>query len=60
MTDRTPYDGQPYYCQNCGVGLGEYLACEEPQCELETPQQAQNRRQHRLADTRPDRNTGGK
>lgn len=44
MTDRNPYDGRPFYCQNCGAGLSEYLACELPQCELETPQQAQARR----------------
>lgn len=50
MTDRNPYDGRPFYCQNCGSGLGEYLACEEPQCELETPQQAQSRQRHHRDD----------
>jgi hypothetical protein len=59
MTDRRhPYDGRPYYCQNCGDGLGEYLACEEPQCELETRYQAEARRKHKASEvTSQDRVT---
>lgn len=33
--NRTPIDGKPYYCIKCGLGYGEYMACEEPDCELE-------------------------
>jgi hypothetical protein len=43
MSERTPYDGKPYYCALCGLGLAEYIACEEPGCELETAETALNR-----------------
>lgn len=33
--DRTPYDGKPYYCETCGLGFAELVACEEPGCRLE-------------------------
>lgn len=32
---RTPRDGKPYYCAICGMGWGEYIACESVDCELE-------------------------
>ena len=35
MQKRGPYDGMPYYCETCGFGFGEYLACEETDCKLE-------------------------
>jgi hypothetical protein len=35
MNERTPYDGQPYYCMICGLGFGEFIACEEVDCILE-------------------------
>lgn len=35
--------GKPYYCKLCGVGMGEYMACEEPDCELESEETAQVR-----------------
>lgn len=41
---RSPYDGQPFYCALCGAGFGEYMACEEPDCELETKDEAEKRR----------------
>ena len=41
--ERTPYDGKPYYCTTCGLGLGEYIACEEVDCKLETEEAAQTR-----------------
>jgi len=42
---RTPYDGKPFYCAECGLGLGEYLACELPFCKLESDVKANARRQ---------------
>ena len=42
---RTPYDGRLFYCDLCGL---EYLACELPDCELESVVDAQVRKQ--LAD----------
>lgn len=41
---RTPYDGKPYYCKVCGMGFGEFIACEQPACELEPPEDATARR----------------
>lgn len=35
--------GKPYYCKICGLGMGEYMACEEPDCELESERDAQLR-----------------
>jgi hypothetical protein len=52
MTDRTPYDGQPYYCALCGMGLAEFYACELPDCELESQAQARARQQQKLAEAR--------
>ncbi len=46
-TVRGPYDGLPYYCTTCGLGLGEFLACEEAECELESAQAAQLRAQRK-------------
>ena len=48
--DRTPYDGQPFYCEACGMGLAEFYACEEPDCLLETPMSAIARKQRHDAD----------
>jgi hypothetical protein len=50
--DRTPYDGQPYYCALCGAGLAEFYACELPECDLETQAQARARQQQKLAEAR--------
>lgn len=36
-------NGKPYYCQTCGLGMAEYLACEDGCCELESETQAQLR-----------------
>lgn len=44
MSERKPNDGRPYYCVLCGCGFGEYLACELPDCKLETEAEAQDRR----------------
>jgi len=38
-----PYDGMPYYCIVCGLGLAEVMACEEPDCRLESMETAQAR-----------------
>ena len=45
-TGRHPSDGKPFYCAVCGCGFDEYLACEMPDCELETLEQANKRRGH--------------
>jgi hypothetical protein len=52
MSQRTPYDGEPYYCKACGLGLGEFMACEEAECELESRETAQERQQKRLSEVR--------
>lgn len=44
VSDRTPYDGKPYYCVTCGLGFGEYIACEEAGCKLESIEAAQARK----------------
>jgi len=44
MSARTPFDGKPYYCAVCGLGLGEFYACEEPDCRLENDAMAQERK----------------
>jgi len=43
MDDRTPRDGKPFYCVKCNLGYGEYLACELPDCELESEASAEMR-----------------
>lgn len=43
MLDRTPTDGRPYYCHECGSGFGEYLACDLPDCRLESEADALKR-----------------
>jgi hypothetical protein len=45
MFDRTPYNGRPYYCKTCGMGFAEYMACEEPNCELESEAEAITRKE---------------
>jgi hypothetical protein len=42
--DRSPYDGKPFYCKACGAGFGEYIACEMPDCLLESVADAGERR----------------
>lgn len=47
MEDRNPWDGKPFYCIICAMGLGEFMACEEPDCRLESEERAKERqRQH--------------
>lgn len=36
-------DGKPYYCIVCGLGRGEYMACEEGCCQLESEEEARKR-----------------
>lgn len=45
MTQRHPYDGQPYYCAICGADFAEYLACDSENfdCSLESTEDAQAR-----------------
>lgn len=49
MTERTPYDGKPYYCADCGLGWPEVRACEDGPCTLEKIETAQKRRRAHLA-----------
>lgn len=30
-----PYDGEPYYCEVCGAGYGDWIACRLLECKLE-------------------------
>lgn len=46
--NRTPTDGYPYYCAVCGVGLAEFLSCEEIMCEMESKNKAKERRLQHL------------
>ena len=41
--DRSIYDGEPYYCQLCGAGGGEFYGCEMPDCKLESKASAEKR-----------------
>jgi hypothetical protein len=41
--DPQPYDGKPFYCTVCGAGWGEYMACERPECELESAWESRQR-----------------
>ena len=40
---RGPYSGHPYYCEVCGLGFPEYMACDLPDCRLESDEVAQSR-----------------
>lgn len=42
-TTRSPRDGKPYYCDECGVGWAEYMVCEDGPCRLETEAEAHER-----------------
>lgn len=57
MMERTPTDGQPFYCKSCGFGWGEVMACEDGPCEMESQFEAETRmkpiRRKRKADTTP-------
>ena len=45
MTAVKPWlNGKPYYCDTCGLGMAEYLACEDGGCELESEAEACTRR----------------
>lgn len=43
MRERHYLDGKPYYCDLCGLGFGEFMACEEPDCKLESEDKAKKR-----------------
>lgn len=34
---------QKRFCKTCGLWFGEYMACEEVDCELETSDEAKKR-----------------
>ena len=50
---RSHYDGEPFYCALCGLRFGEYLACEMPDCQLESEQIALERAIHHQAKMGP-------
>jgi hypothetical protein len=52
MSERTPYDGEPFYCSACGLGWSEYMACEEGDCHLEGRQIAKDRQEKKLKEAR--------
>lgn len=39
----TPTNGKPFYCIKCRMGFAEYMACELPDCELESEASAEMR-----------------
>ena len=43
MMERTPYDGEPFYCDICGLGLQEMMACEDGICWMESAETARAR-----------------
>ena len=45
MSERHWLDGKPYYCDLCGMGFAEYLACELPDCALESIDDAKWRKE---------------
>ena len=49
--NRKPTDGKPFYCKLCGCGFDEYLACEMPDCQLESERVAKKRAQAKAAPT---------
>lgn len=46
---RSPRDGYPYYCKICGLGYQEYMACEAPDCQLESDATAKARKKAGVA-----------
>lgn len=57
--DRHYLDGKPYYCALCGLGFGEFMACEEPDCKLESEEEARQRAEkHRSARSTSTRTEG--
>jgi hypothetical protein len=48
LMDRRSTDGNPYYCTTCGAGFDEFMACEMPDCELESKQTAKQRQRRLL------------
>lgn len=40
---RDSRDGEPFYCTFCGSGWGEYSACEDVRCQLESNDEAMRR-----------------
>ena len=39
----TPRNGKPFYRKACGLGYGEFIACEDLDCELESEAEAKAR-----------------
>lgn len=53
MSERDPYDGEPYYCGTCDAPVdgGMYASCDERPCELEARSVAQARKLRKRAIT---------
>lgn len=47
MKQRTPYDGLPFYCDTCGMGLQEVMACEDGDCVMENAEAALDRQRRK-------------
>jgi hypothetical protein len=47
---REPHDGRPFYCDVCGAGYYEFLACEQADCRLETMHAAVGRKAREVMD----------
>lgn len=45
MTFRTPYDGQPFYCNVCCMGLYDMIKCNRNDCDREDVTTAQWRKE---------------
>lgn len=60
MNEPTPTNGRPFYCVACGAGFGEFLACEEPDCQLEPVERAKKSQKIAQKRMRPIRATARK
>jgi hypothetical protein len=49
--NRDPYDGLPYYCALCGLGISEVISCDESECCLESKATAKARQLRRRPQT---------
>ena len=54
--NRHCFDGLPYYCAVCGVGIEEYHACDETECRIEAKEvaEARARRRRPITTAKPD------
>lgn len=56
MSDEKPWlNGKPYYCDFCGSGGGEVMACEDVRCKMESEADAQARKLRHMSAARVER-----